>query len=73
MPNCRQCVQTELLLEDAGILFQKVVVKDANKRALLRAQYDAATFPILVEQDKQVYVGFQGAQNLVDLSFAWTF
>ena len=73
MLNCRQCVQTELLLEDAGVLFEKIVVRDPEERATLRAQYNATTFPILVDTDGKVFVGFQGAQQMVDLVFDMAF
>ena len=67
--NCSQCVTAELLLEDAGIIYEKVLVDDQEERAALRLQFNATTFPILVQPDGQVFVGAAGAQQLLDLTF----
>ena len=73
MEQCAQCLQTEILLEEAGVLFTKTIVHDPAARAQLRLQYDADTFPILVQPDGTVYVGYQGAIDLVDLAFNVSF
>ena len=48
-------------------------VQDPAARAQLRLQYDAATYPILVQPDGSVYVGYHGAIDLVDLAFNVSF